>query len=321
MNQDQNNDLLFNASPVFSEDQKTKTKKWHIPIRKNDTPSKMTGFSKSWTDTSSPFQDPEISETDFCNSSQQYKKRTHRKDKKNFSTSPNTNKHGTYRYRYEPDFIPDKKYGGDFRPYDAIANCKSAGIIPYTIHCGKLYFLLQKIQNPLRKKEAGWNDFGGKQIRPDETTAEIAAREFSEETSCLFYLKEQNDDESMKSYHILKNNEELFYDEDTIKKLKKMIPISQKFFVDKINKYLLPIHISSKETYISFFIKVEYIEEHELPGAEDIHIPYENRYLRECKWFDYDELQEMNEKDFHKRLQITRIQQRINNYYDKGLFM
>lgn len=313
MNQDQNDDLLFNASPVFLKEPKTGTKKWHIPIRKDDTTREICEYSRSWTDTSFPFQDQKTFK---------FEKKTSRKDKKNFSTSPTTNnKYSVRRYRHEPDYLSEQKYGGDCRPYNAIANCKSAGIIPYTIYCGQTYFLLQKIKNPLRKKESGWNDFGGKQIKPDETTAEIAAREFSEETSCLFYLKEQNDEKSMELFQILKNNEDLFYSEDTIKKLKSTILISQKYFADKINKYVSPIHISSKETYISFFIRVEYIKEQELPGAEDIHIPYENRYMRECKWFSYDEIMSLGEKDFHKRLQITRIQQRISTYNAKGLFM
>ena len=225
------------------------------------------------------------------------------------------------RNKFNKDYL--ENYTNDnyiFKSYDAITNCKSAGIIPYSIYNGKLYFLLQQSVNPLRKKDYGWNDFGGKKIDPKENTSETAAREFSEETSCLFYLKEQNNDESKKLYDILKDNQELYYDDETISNLKKLIPISQKYFADKITEYVLPIYVSSKETYISYFIRVEYIPEKDLPRAEDIHIPYEYRYIRMCKWFTFDELMNIDEKDFHKRLQITRIKQRINNYHDKGLF-
>ncbi|ANB50752.1 hypothetical protein [Powai lake megavirus] len=216
----------------------------------------------------------------------------------------------------------NKKYGLSYanKPYDAINNCKSAGIIPYTIHDGKLLFLFQKAQNPTRKKDAGWNDFGGKQINRTETTAQIASREFSEETSCLFYLAEKTDNKSKEIYNLLKNNQKLNYDQKTIELLREMILASQKFYADKITEYVLPIYVSSKETYISYFVKVKYLVENDLPKAEDIHINYEDRYLRDCRWFTLDEILNLCEKDFHKRLQITRIQQRIIKYYEKGLF-
>ncbi|QGR54092.1 nudix hydrolase [Moumouvirus maliensis] len=206
------------------------------------------------------------------------------------------------------------------KPYDAINNCKSAGIIPYTFHNGQLYFLFQRAKNPLRKKDSGWNDFGGKQINPNETTAQIASREFSEETSCLFYLAEKKDSKSKEFYDLLKDNQKLNYDIDTIQLLKDIILLSQKHYCDKITEYVLPIYVSSKETYISYFVKVKYIPEQDIPKAEDIHINYEDRYLRDCKWFSLDDVINLNEKDFHKRLQITRIQQRIMKYYEKGLF-
>lgn len=212
-----------------------------------------------------------------------------------------------------------KKDNDNFIPYDAINKCKSAGVIPYCIENDKVYFLFQRIISPLRKKDSGWNDFGGKKISLEETTAETAAREFSEETSCLFYLKE-NPSKPAEYYEILKDNKDLEYNDDAVNLLKELIKESKEFYKEKITEYVLPIYISSKETYISYFIKVPYIPVSDLPHAEDIHIYYDERYVRECKWFTIEELMELNEKDFHKRLQITRIQQRINSYYAKGLF-
>lgn len=229
----------------------------------------------------------------------------------------------SYKKRFKKNFLNDLENRIDdfeFIPYDAVNNCKSAGIIPYAIYNGTVYFLFQQADNPIRKKDSGWNDFGGKKIDQNESTAETAAREFSEETSCLFYLKEQNDETSLKLFNILKDNKNLYYNDESVEELKKLIPVSQKYFADKITEYVLPIYISSKETYISYFVKIEYIPEQDLPRAEDIHVPYENRYIRTCKWFNYDELMNLNEKDFHKRLQITKIQQRIQNYYEKDLF-
>ena len=92
------------------------------------------------------------------------------------------------KFSSSPDYTA---YHSNFKKFDPIEKCKSAGIIPYAIHNNQVYFLFQKSDNPLRKKDDGWNDYGGKQGDPSETTAMTAAREFSEETSCLFYLVEK----------------------------------------------------------------------------------------------------------------------------------
>lgn len=233
-----------------------------------------------------------------------------------------------------------------FKPYDPINNCKSAGIIPYTFHNGQLYFLFQRINNPIRKKDGGWNDFGGKRniinmdkrsgsktnslgesdIKFCETTVETAAREFCEETSCLFYIKElldknMSEPDFDKYYDLLCDNPDLEYDDSTISFLCKLIPNAQKYYIERINEFALPIYASSKEIYITYFLKVNYIPDEKLPSAEDIHIPYETRYIRTCKWLSYDDVLDLNEKDFHKRLQITKIQNRIRNYFEKGLLV
>lgn len=212
-----------------------------------------------------------------------------------------------------------EQFETEYKHYNAIENCKSAGVIPYSIHNGKILFLFQKELEPQRKKDSGLNDFGGKRVTDVETTAEAAAREFSEETSCLFYLVDTNDNSG--AYDILKDNPDLVYDETAIDTLKRLIPLSQKYYHEKITEYASPIYISSKEIYISYFIRVPYIPDTDLPRAEDIHVPYDDRYIRECKWFTAEEVLQMNEKDFHKRLQITKIQKRIHNCCKKGLFI
>lgn len=205
-----------------------------------------------------------------------------------------------------------------FKPYNAIQKAKGSGILPYAIVDDKIYFLLQKTDNPCKKKDSGWNDFGGK-INKSEHTVMAATREFSEETSCLFYLKEQTDEQSSLLYEKLKDNPSLSYDDESIEKLKQTINLSGQFFFDRINAYVNPIYVSSKEIYISYIIKVQYIPIADIPRAEDIHIPYRDRYVRECKWFSLDELMLLEEDDFHKRLQITKIKNRVKNYCDKGL--
>ncbi len=107
----------------------------------------------------------------------------------------------------------------------------------------------------------------------------------------------------------MKNDKTLTYESSTISILKELIPDSQKYYSDKITQYVLPIYASSKEIYISYFVKVPYIDHIDIPIAEDIHINYEIRYIRECKWFTIDDIINLEETDFHKRLQITRISQ------------
>lgn len=123
----------------------------------------------------------------------------------------------------------------------------------------------------------------------------------------------------MDVYEKLKDNPDLFYDADTVLDLKNIIKLSEQFFFNRINTYVHPIHVSSKETYISYIMKVAYVPIADIPRAEDIHIPYEERYIRNCKWFSLDEFMLIEEDEFHKRLQITKVKNRIQNYYDKGL--
>ena len=151
---------------------------------------------------------------------------------KSQSFPPNDDKHCYLDYHTNFEFY-----------FDAISKCPSAGIIPYTFYNGLLYFLFQRILNPTRKKDYGWNDFGGKKIDNNETTAETAAREFSEETSCLFYFKSMDDYASEQSYNLLKDNESLYYDEETIQLLKDTLPLAQKYFSDKITEFASPIYI------------------------------------------------------------------------------
>lgn len=216
----------------------------------------------------------------------------------------------------------------DYITYDPVHNCKGSGIVPFTIHNGKIYFLMQRSENPIKKKDAGWNDFGGKKDEGDgENTIPTACREFSEETSCLFYLHEiintvKNETEiaDLKAQYdrIISYNSN--HDDSISDMLPNLIKESKQYYENKLNKKSNLMYISSKEIYISFFLHIPYIECEKIPIAEDLHVFYEERYTRECKWFSYDELMELDDRDFHKRLQITKIKKRIINYFEKGLF-
>jgi len=192
---------------------------------------------------------------------------------------------------------------------------KGAGIIPYSLVNGRVYFLLQHAEIPCSNKNIGWNDFGGKRNKKSETTLEIAAREFNEETSCLFYLKDINNDEL---YSKLKHNEsnKNNYNNETTKELINMIPIANEHYIDKIKKKY--ISINARNTYMSYFIKVPYISADDLPKSEDMHIPYTFRYTRNCKWFTYEEM--MGCDNFHSRLHAAKIKKKLKYFHDKKLF-
>lgn len=315
------NDLLFSSVPKFSYNKNDNTKYLNIntPAQKITIPY----ISRSWNEPSRMTSKHLSISPPIENNYKEY-----RSDDEVICFQNDFDDLNEYNDFNTTKIIKAKKYANnivcnEFKPYDAINNCKSAGIIPFSIVKGEPIFLLQKLINPLRKKDGGWNDFGGKRIDNSESTAETAGREFSEETSCLFYLKQKsiNDGNELNGiYGLLKNNIDLYYNEKTITTLKKLIIEAQQYYFDCINQYASPLYISSKETYISYLIKVDYIPENDLPAAEDIHVNYEEKYLRVCKWFTIKELTEMNVKDFHKRLQITRIQQRLQNYNSKGLF-
>ncbi len=208
----------------------------------------------------------------------------------------------------------------NFKIYEPCIKCKSAGIIPYTLLDGNIYFLLQKANHPNKYKDNGWDDFGGKQLFAEESPIHTAAREFSEETSCLFFLKELygNNQEYRDKYMLLKNNGTLHNSHEINSVIIDLIPKSTEFYVKKISSS--PLYISSKEIYISYLVKVPYVPDTDLPIAEDMHINYDIRYLRKCRWFSISDITTIDQKYLHKRLQIMKPQYRIKAYYDKNKF-
>lgn len=199
-----------------------------------------------------------------------------------------------------------------------IARFKGAGVIPYTIVDDNIYFLMQHAETPCKKKDMGWNDFGGKK-NLNESIPTTAAREFSEETSCLFYLKENDTPENIALYDKLKNNSVTKYSNDTIQKLTTTIPLAQKYFANKIDT--ATPYLCSRDTYLSYFIKVKYLPAKDIPISEDLHIAYIERYTRSCKWFTYEEIMGFNAGEFHKRLQITKIKHNIKSFYETKKFV
>lgn len=210
-----------------------------------------------------------------------------------------------------------------FKPYkkryDPVANAVSSGVIPYCIHDKEVYLLLQNRTYPSIKKDLGWNDFGGKR-EFNETTAETSAREFNEEINCLFYLKEKmiENPRYEKIYHELKGIDKT-YSPERAEMIQNLLPEARNYYSEIINKYHLNTYVSCKEKYISYLVRVEYIPEFDLPLSEDMHIEYEDRYFRDCRWFKMKELSNLKEDDFHKRLQITKAKPRIEEMYYNGL--
>lgn len=209
-------------------------------------------------------------------------------------------------------FFPNGNY--DEKKLNPHINAKGAGIIPYIWHNSELKFLLQRHIFPDIKKKRGWNDFGGKKEAEDSGAMENACREFAEETSCLFYLI--NKDEKM--YNIFKNNNLLQYSQSDIKNLTKIIPYAKQYFLDKLGKF--PQYICCGETYITYFLEVDYLDINDIPKCEDIFKDYETKYIRECKWVDAIELINLEYSCFSKRLQIMNFQNKIKKMLDKRVF-
>lgn len=194
---------------------------------------------------------------------------------------------------------------------------KSAGIIPFCIYNGSVMLLMQKIIKPIKKRK-GWNDFGGKSNGCHETAFEIAAREFSEETSCLFYVKEVMTDIAFNDMvNRIKNHSN--DNSSLIHSIVSLLPLSKKHFTDKLSK--CPMYINLRNSYTTFLLRVPYIDVNDLPPAEDIHVNYEKRYYRECKWFSLDEFTSLEQADFHQRLHAHKIKNIVMSYYSRGMLI
>jgi len=212
---------------------------------------------------------------------------------------------------------------------------KGSGIIPYCQNGSEILFLLQKEEKGGSRKNSGWNDFGGKRLMDSELPHNTAAREFSEETSCLFYLKEGGDHSYPNLYEELKDNESLIYDKQALKSLVELIPLASKFYeerigtdqtdevgqhTDEVDQTTLPsspgvVCVNSNHAYSTYFLEVPYIPAEDIPRAEDIHIPYKNRYIRSCKWFTYHDLFKLHKSQVHKRLNLHKIVQAVGQIY------
>lgn len=191
---------------------------------------------------------------------------------------------------------------------------KSSGIIPWCIHNGEKKFLFQRISNNENIK--GWLDFGGK-CDKNEDILKTAAREFSEETSGMFYLFSKDfqimypDANPKYIYHkYLANHKSL--NKKRQLKLLKLINESTEYFYDKLLLNKL-VYSYSSVRYICYYVQVEYIQPSKLLESEDIHVYYKHRYIRQSKWFTIKEIKDSHKHDFHKRLQFTNMHTIFSN--------
>lgn len=216
----------------------------------------------------------------------------------------------------------DERQTRPFIHYDILKHAKGAGVIPYTFIDGILHFLFQRSTFPLNPKNQGWNDFGGKKDGDDGDAIDIAAREFTEETNCLFYLRENLSIEgNAKLFELLQHRDDMTYSDNAVVSLKKLLPIAKTYYNIKLRNQNQELKLKIKETYASYFIYVPYIEANIIPKAEDLHVDYDVRYMRECKWISFTELLEINDDEFHKRLQIVKIKARIQDLFNRNLFI
>jgi hypothetical protein len=207
-----------------------------------------------------------------------------------------------------------------FVKYDVLNNAQGAGIIPYTYRDDELMFLFQKTIFPDTTKNRGWNDFGGKRDdKLDVDSKQTACREFSEETSCLFYLKEHNNTDNDLLYAEISKSDT--FKPESLDALRDNFTPSRDYYLDRINTYdsdKFNLHI--KEIYVSYFCWVPWIHQDDFPEHEDIHMYYEYRYVRECRWLTIDEVLALDDGEFHKRLQIMKIKNKIQDLWEQKLF-
>jgi hypothetical protein len=81
----------------------------------------------------------------------------------------------------------------------------------------------------------------------------------------------------------------------------------------------LDMYFKSKNGYICYFVPIEYIDPSLLFPSEDIHIAYDSRYIRECKWFTYEELRNLGNNK-HKRLVYTNMNMILDDLISKDKF-
>jgi hypothetical protein len=210
-------------------------------------------------------------------------------------------------------------------------NIKAAGVIPFTIINNELYFLFQRTVRPQTSKNIGWNDFGGKKEQSYEDSLDIAARELSEETSCLFYLSDIitnkiepniNLNYTKKQYselfENLKDNANNYYSQNTIDDLKNIIPLATQHYITKLSNDMINFKI--KDIYMTYLMYVNYIPAEYLPKSEDVHVNYSERYIRECKWIKYSDLLNIVDDDFHRRIKVMHLKNKIKTLHDKKFF-
>lgn len=231
------------------------------------------------------------------------------------------------------DFEAIEKFLQIIPQYYTVDKCKAAGIVPFSYDKnGELIFLLQKnidikscpfdpnkitLKNTNNRKRncfSGWNDFGGKNEQ-NEDIIKTAIREFNEETSLMFYFAEINDTDSIEKIYNLNY-------EETIKTITNNLTNANDYYINKLKESRWPPNASSKDMYVTYFMKVPFLDADILPKWEDLLVnsPKEEKFKRLCKWFTVQEIFDLPTTEFHSRLQIVKFQKRLGVEFIKGTF-
>jgi hypothetical protein len=183
---------------------------------------------------------------------------------------------------------------------------KSAGVVPYSYIGNKLYFLFQithppKSDTKSRNKIGVLCDFGGKRDPTDRDIVMTASREFSEETSCLFFRKKYEHDD-----------------------LKALITASTDHF-SALFKNMCKEHpyfeLYNDISYVVYLYKVDYIPADMFPDKEDEYMNYDVHYKRECVWISYDDLIKLPYYKIHRRLNAVKLIPKLKCMYENDLFL
>lgn len=226
------------------------------------------------------------------------------------NNNPTTNK------KYYHNWLDNKRYAKK-RFIDSISAC---GVIVYSVdpETGKLVFLFQKLKNPKSKKYFGLCDKGGKRIGRENLFV-TAAREFCEETGCMFYFKEKN---KKYQYNIMKGAG-VDYNEKIADLFMCEINSAVNYYVNKLRNNPKYIIAGYKHRYITYFLHVPYIPVEDLPKSEDPHIIFPDDDFdreRELFWVNYNDLVNKEIYEFHGRLRAANIIDKIKEHFITGTF-
>lgn len=196
--------------------------------------------------------------------------------------------------------------------------------MPFSIINGRPYFLIQLAdfvydKNGFRRKPKcnGYAEFGGKRDKGDRDILETAAREFMEETAAMPYLWEIGSSEYFGNLFEDEYQDLHFLPEVTDRHLlTSQIKDGTEYYYQRLLNSPT-MYINNQDSYVVFFLEIPYLPSSHLPLHEDMHIEYEDRYQRICKWVDLKTLNNLPVASLHIRLRTKTWEKKLKHVIQK----